>query len=1236
MQEAEFKAWLAERGANTENGRNTRVHAVRTIENNLAALDSPHSDLAEAWQADKFLHLRQRLKAMQADFREGGSDFKTLMPQSERPLNRLASWRSWLGQYGQFLEGAVLGDRYADAIRLHVLETYIEPAREREEDSVEVLVRDVNAALGLKEAWPNICQALAGRKFREMADVRLAERVGANISPATVLRFDLAANDDDIEGELRQRYGVPIVDTAKMLAFGLPDGRQLAWERTVSVAQIWIEDSVDRDSCPLPIHRTYLPTQARHSNLPPRLKHRAANGHRPRPVLIVRPADAVQLVELLDWYEDAGPYVDRDWLDGLRSEFLERHPGFVSFEDGASYASNEGSKRRNLVEHAQALVGQFMGEAKNEPSLGASLLDLLVGKAGVPCELLDWRVINIVQALRTDNPGVVEQAAEDLAQAGDDVAGVMAFVGATWPLMLPHAQANPYAESRTISTMLRALIAPEGMFGIRSTPTDNACWMLSGSPAFGPNPLSEGELAGVMRLVRTVERIMRDEWQWAPRDLWDVQGFVWETCQKRLSEPEAAVSENNGETPIWLVTSRDGDADGFASFVERGTWHLLYDSDSKYNHMVREMQPGDRIVLRDYLPNQRNAPFETNGKPVSAMRIRAIGIVRGNGEDGRQVQVDWTPLPEPLLWWLYTNNDTIWRLPLEREAARKLAAFIFEGDAQDIAWFLNLPFWRDRLNASQDDNIMLNPTNLILFGPPGTGKTYSTAREAVRLCDGLADFAETGEGRASLMARYRQLEAEKRIAFVTFHQAYDYENFVEGLRPDEDAEEQGAGFRLKPYPGILREICALAEHARKKAESGESGRAIDLSICRFWKMGLGAIRQEEEVYEAALKDEYIALGWGRAEDWSDDRFSTVEAIKSHWLSLFPESQEPSNWTQTHRFRNDMAIGDIVIVPFGNSAFRAVGQIVGDYEFIPEAEGYFAHRRKVKWLMTADEPLPLDVIIDGNFTMRTVYEIPRKRINIPALSRLLKADEEPGERPIASTKPDEFVLVIDEINRANISKVFGELITLLEPDKRLGMPNALTVRLPYSKAEFGVPANLHVIGTMNTADRSIALLDTALRRRFKFREIAPDSQQLKGVAEATKLPLVQILETINDRIEYLVDREHRIGHAFFMGCNMSDDVVDVMRDKIIPLLQEYFFEDWSRVRMVLGDGFIGQEVIKAPPGMDGMDRERWFVRDFYSAEPKISLSDAFARLLGKGAVLSAVNEDDAPDAENDVA
>ncbi|WP_245259322.1 AAA family ATPase [Methylobacterium sp. 77] len=498
-----------------------------------------------------------------------------------------------------------------------------------------------------------------------------------------------------------------------------------------------------------------------------------------------------------------------------------------------------------------------------------------------------------------------------------------------------------------------------------------------------------------------------------------------------------------------------------------------------------------------------------------------------------------------------------------------------------------------------------SPTNLILYGPPGTGKTYRTAYEAVLLCDGTVAFDESPEGRQALLDRYRELEAEKRIAFVTFHQNYDYETFVEGLRPETgDGDNNSAGFRLEARPGTFREICALADQARTRPVPKSSAVDFDFSGRRFWKMGQGAIGSEDEVYDAALANRYIALGWGGAIDWSDGRFSSFDAIKAEWLEKNPEDQTPSNWTQTWPFRAVMKIGDIVIVPYGNTAFRAVAEVIGDYGYVPEAEGFYAHRREVRWLLTLDEPLPLDTIVDGNFTMRTLYSITTKRVNLPALTRLIARNDDNAPAEAVAGEPEQFVLIIDEINRANISKVFGELITLIEPDKRLGMANALSLTLPYSKKrDFGVPANLHIVGTMNTADRSIALLDTALRRRFTFREMAPRIDLL-GTIDG--IDLRAVLAAINDRIEYLIDREHRIGHAFFMGCQNREAIALVMRDKVIPLLQEYFFEDWGRIQSVLGDGFIGLRKIAPPPGFEGDDRDSWFVREPFRA-------DAFERL-----------------------
>lgn len=173
----------------------------------------------------------------------------------------------------------------------------------------------------------------------------------------------------------------------------------------------------------------------------------------------------------------------------------------------------------------------------------------------------------------------------------------------------------------------------------------------------------------------------------------------------------------------------------------------------------------------------------------------------------------------------------------------------------------------------------------------------------------------------------------------------------------------------------------------------------------------------------------------------------------------------------------------------------------------------------------------------------------------------------------------YAIFIDEINRGNVSAIFGELITLIEPDKRIGAVNELKVKLPYSKREFGVPKNVDIIGTMNTADRSVEALDTALRRRFSFVEIQPNPSVLLN-SEYQDVDLKQLLEMINQRIEVLVDKDHQIGHSYFIGIQNLEDLKQTFKDKIIPLLEEYFYGDFGKIGLVLGGSFIYQEENKA--------------------------------------------------------
>jgi 5-methylcytosine-specific restriction enzyme B len=512
--------------------------------------------------------------------------------------------------------------------------------------------------------------------------------------------------------------------------------------------------------------------------------------------------------------------------------------------------------------------------------------------------------------------------------------------------------------------------------------------------------------------------------------------------------------------------------------------------------------------------------------------------------------------------------------------------------------------------SSMINELNTHPLNLILHGPPGTGKTYATAKYAVEMCGEVAP-----EDRLELMAAYDRLNEAGRIAFVTFHQSFAYEDFVEGLRPE--PIEGGSGFELVPRDGVLKRVAAKAAAQASRNVDND----YDIACRQIFKMSLGAVDGEDSyIFDECIRDNCVMLGWGGDVDWSGAQYTTIPAFLETWKTKEPDATTANaNIRQPFTLRTWMKDGDLVVISEGNLKFRAIGEVIGPYEFVKRDSDDYHHRRDVRWLWVAEKAEPYSLLLESKkFSQVSLYNMVdqgldgrmnnKAGVKLAALQDLLAPIQSMTDGPLPH------VLIIDEINRANVSKTFGELITLLEDDKRLGAENQLKVTLPYTGESFGLPQNLHVLGTMNTADRSIALLDTALRRRFAFEELMPDPAVLTAVIGG--IPASAILRGLNERVEWLYDRDHLIGHAWLIGADTDEDLSARFKTKIIPLLQEYFHEDWDRVRAALGEVegqalFVKKIVLAAPAGFEGA-QERYR----YQVLPGPYCAAAWTQVAGK--------------------
>ncbi len=436
--------------------------------------------------------------------------------------------------------------------------------------------------------------------------------------------------------------------------------------------------------------------------------------------------------------------------------------------------------------------------------------------------------------------------------------------------------------------------------------------------------------------------------------------------------------------------------------------------------------------------------------------------------------------------------------------------------------------------------------NTILYGPPGTGKTYNTVMYAVAIIENKKLEEIKKENYTEVIDRYNKYKEDGLIEFTTFHQSYGYEEFIEGIKPViHSDEEDETDIQYEVVPGLFKKFCDIAGKPILRKEKCDIGINESPTI---WKISLEG-SGENSTRTECMKNEHIRIGYDEYGREITNLFKG--AAGRHILNYFI---------------NDMSIGDIVMSCYDCNTVDAIGVVTGEYEWHDEYPEY-KRLRKVNWIVKGIKENIIKINNGSRLSNPTVYKL---RMD---LSDVMEIIEKYSKNTIeVEEKKKNHVFIIDEINRGNISKIFGELITLIEPTKRIGQTEGQKVRLPYSQKLFGVPNNVYLIGTMNTADRSIATIDTALRRRFNFKEMLPDEEVLDGIY-VEDVSIKDIFIKMNKRITVLFDREHTLGHAYFLPLKDAptiETLANIFENSIIPLLQEYFYEDYEKIRMVLGD------------------------------------------------------------------
>ena len=637
-------------------------------------------------------------------------------------------------------------------------------------------------------------------------------------------------------------------------------------------------------------------------------------------------------------------------------------------------------------------------------------------------------------------------------------------------------------------------------------------------------------------------------------DFWDKEGLekAWD------GDKEGAEANNFKENNCVFVGGPGG---GIGGWEEEKSLSLDYIKNAIEEKRIKEGKPrGGRPYPLCNDPEKRDRVFPKRGDIVLVRTGRnvgrAIGVVlendynKPNGLKRKsKIHVLWINKSQsPIAGGSITgithadsNSSKTYKYFADEEAYKSSFKLLDQLTEKTIGSGKQTNQDHQQAEANTMKDPHLHPLNMILYGPPGTGKTYNTTHYAVAIIEGrsvedVKNEADEEGGYEEVKNKFDECRKNRQIEMVTFHQNYAYEDFIEGIRPVLDEDGAGDGeVKYELREGTFKRISVQADNNRKQVAKN-----------------MEQAESESEIWDIDELLQAFAIS-------VQDETETGEGFK-----LFSEDDKSRatitevSWEKEGMFASFQLGGSV------KSPQKLTKKVIErDYNHFLTKENFEA--KDIKPTQKSDRKQ------HGHALW---YFLLFKRM------QEFQAGWQPEPPPHEEEEGiKNYVLIIDEINRGNIAKIFGELITLIEESRRLGRSEATEVTLPYSGKSFGVPDNLYIIGTMNTADRSIALLDTALRRRFEFKEMMPESTHPKIETDIEEVDLQKLLKKMNERIRVLLDREHQIGHTYFFGVKDMESLKKAFQNRIIPLLQEYFYDNWENINLVLNqNGFIRSKSI----------------------------------------------------------